>query len=109
MFLFGLRDIEHLRRVLTVVLLYAVALFLCLLLFPPGPFYAISAALTLQSAGAIVFDYGNNLRAMAREAGVSDAFAYPGFVPAYIRPQFCEGRGPFRWATLSTRRPPSAR
>ena len=51
--------------------------------------------------GSIVFDYGNNLRAQANEAGVADAFDYPGFVPAFIRPQFCEGRGPFRWAALS--------
>ena len=54
-----------------------------------------------SAAGAIVFDYGNNLRAQAQEAGVADAFDYPGFVPAFIRPQFCEGRGPFRWAALS--------
>jgi len=51
--------------------------------------------------GAVVFDYGNNLRGQAYKAGFSDAFAYPGFVPAYIRPMFCEGRGPFRWAALS--------
>ncbi|MEW6046196.1 MAG: urocanate hydratase [Bacillota bacterium] len=51
--------------------------------------------------GAVVFDYGNNLRGQAHKAGFSDAFAYPGFVPAYIRPMFCEGRGPFRWAALS--------
>jgi urocanate hydratase len=57
--------------------------------------------LAFQRAGAIVFDYGNNLRAQAQEAGVDDAFDYPGFVPAFIRPQFCEGRGPFRWAALS--------
>jgi urocanate hydratase len=57
--------------------------------------------LAFQRAGAIVFDYGNNLRAQAFEAGVTDAFDYPGFVPAFIRPQFCEGRGPFRWAALS--------
>ena len=54
-----------------------------------------------RRAGAVVFDYGNNLRAFAKEEGVEDAFAYPGFVPAFIRPQFCEGRGPFRWAALS--------
>ena len=54
-----------------------------------------------SAAGAVVFDYGNNLRALAQEAGVEDAFDYPGFVPAFIRPQFCEGRGPFRWAALS--------
>jgi urocanate hydratase len=59
------------------------------------------AMLAFQRAGAVVFDYGNNLRAMAQEAGVADAFDYPGFVPAFIRPQFCEGRGPFRWAALS--------
>ena len=52
-------------------------------------------------AGAVVFDYGNNLRGMARDAGYADAFAYPGFVPAYIRPLFCEGKGPFRWVALS--------
>ncbi|HEY6103655.1 MAG TPA: urocanate hydratase [bacterium] len=51
--------------------------------------------------GCIVFDYGNNLRGQAKEAGFADAFAYPGFVPAYIRPLFCEGKGPFRWAALS--------
>ena len=54
-----------------------------------------------RAAGSIAFDYGNNLRAQALEAGVADAFDYPGFVPAFIRPQFCEGRGPFRWAALS--------
>jgi urocanate hydratase len=52
-------------------------------------------------AGAAVFDYGNSLRAEARTAGYSRAFDYPGFVPAYIRPLFCEGKGPFRWAALS--------
>src|SRR5207302_8800350 len=51
--------------------------------------------------GAYVFDYGNNLRGEAREAGVAEAFSYPGFVPAYIRPLFCRGVGPFRWAALS--------
>jgi urocanate hydratase len=61
----------------------------------------VRAMLDLQRAGAVVFDYGNNLRAQARDAGVADAFDYPGFVPAFIRPQFCEGRGPFRWAALS--------
>ena len=61
----------------------------------------VRAMLAFQRAGAIVFDYGNNLRAQAQEAGVADAFDYPGFVPAFIRPQFCEGRGPFRWAALS--------
>ncbi|MEA2620278.1 MAG: urocanate hydratase, partial [Chloroflexota bacterium] len=61
----------------------------------------VRAMLDFQRAGAIVFDYGNNLRAQAEEAGVANAFDYPGFVPAFIRPQFCEGRGPFRWAALS--------
>ncbi len=61
----------------------------------------VRAMLEFQRAGAVVFDYGNNLRAMAKEAGVDDAFDYPGFVPAFIRPQFCEGRGPFRWVALS--------
>ena len=55
----------------------------------------------LPARRRVVFDYGNNLRAQAQEAGVADAFDYPGFVPAFIRPQFCEGRGPFRWAALS--------
>jgi urocanate hydratase len=55
----------------------------------------------LQDAGAVTFDYGNNLRTEARDAGVADAFEIPGFVPAYIREQFCEGRGPFRWVALS--------
>ena len=59
------------------------------------------AILDLQKAGAIAFDYGNNLRGHALEAGVENAFDYPGFVPAYIRPLFCEGQGPFRWAALS--------
>ena len=58
--------------------------------------------LDLQSAGAVVFDYGNNLRQRAFDAGVSDRrSSYPGFVPAYIRPLFCEGKGPFRWVALS--------
>ena len=61
----------------------------------------VRAMLDFQRNGAIVFDYGNNLRAQARDAGVENAFDYPGFVPAFIRPQFCEGRGPFRWAALS--------
>ena len=61
----------------------------------------VKAMLELQKKGAIVFDYGNNLRTQAYEAGVKDAFNYPGFVPAYIRPLFCEGKGPFRWAALS--------
>jgi urocanate hydratase len=59
------------------------------------------AMLDFQRGGAVTFDYGNNLRAQAKEAGVADAFDYPGFVPAFIRPQFCEGRGPFRWVALS--------
>ena len=61
----------------------------------------VRAMLAFQAAGAVVFDYGNNLRAQAQEAGVENAFDYPGFVPAFIRPQFCEGRGPFRWVALS--------
>jgi len=55
----------------------------------------------MQKRGSIVFDYGNNLRGQAKAAGFDEAFAYPGFVPAYIRPLFCQGRGPFRWAALS--------
>jgi urocanate hydratase len=61
----------------------------------------VEAMLAMQAAGAEVFDYGNNLRAFAKEAGCARAFDYPGFVPAYIRPQFCVGRGPFRWVALS--------
>ena len=61
----------------------------------------VRAMLDLKARGAIVFDYGNNLRQRAFDAGVTDAFDYPGFVPAYIRPLFCEGKGPFRWAALS--------
>lgn len=61
----------------------------------------VQAMLDMQKAGSIVFDYGNNIRQNALKQGVKDAFAFPGFVPAYIRPQFCEGRGPFRWAALS--------
>ena len=57
--------------------------------------------LQLKDKGAITFDYGNNLRAMAKENGVENAFDFPGFVPAYVRPLFCEGKGPFRWAALS--------
>lgn len=57
--------------------------------------------LTLKDRGAITFDYGNNLRAYAKQGGVENAFDFPGFVPAYIRPLFCEGKGPFRWAALS--------
>jgi urocanate hydratase len=61
----------------------------------------VRAMLEFQRTGAVVFDYGNNLRAQALEAGVEDAFSYPGFVPAFIRPLFCEGNGPFRWVALS--------
>ncbi len=61
----------------------------------------VDAMLELRRLGSHVFDYGNNLRAFAEEGGVRDAFAYPGFVPAYIRPLFCEGMGPFRWVALS--------
>ena len=61
----------------------------------------VQAMLALRRAGAEVFDYGNNLRQRAFDAGVSDAFEFPGFVPAYIRPLFCEGKGPFRWVALS--------
>ncbi|MGI6365804.1 MAG: urocanate hydratase [Bacillota bacterium] len=61
----------------------------------------VQAMLDMQKAGAIVFDYGNNIRQNAYKQGVADAFNFPGFVPAYIRPQFCEGRGPFRWVALS--------
>jgi urocanate hydratase len=61
----------------------------------------VKAMLDLQKAGAIVFDYGNNLRAQAQKAGVTNAFDFPGFVPAFIRPLFCEGKGPFRWVALS--------
>jgi urocanate hydratase len=59
------------------------------------------AILDLQKMGAVCFDYGNNLRGQAQKAGVKNAFSYPGFVPAYIRPLFCEGKGPFRWVALS--------
>jgi urocanate hydratase len=61
----------------------------------------VSAMLELQRRGSIAFDYGNNIRRMAADRGVSDAFAIPGFVPKYIRPLFAEGRGPFRWVALS--------
>ena len=57
--------------------------------------------LTLMKKGAICFDYGNNLRGQAKKAGVKNAFDFPGFVPAYVRPLFCEGKGPFRWVALS--------
>ena len=61
----------------------------------------VGAIRALQSAGADAFDYGNALRGLAAEHGDTEAFAYPGFVPAYIRPLFCEGKGPFRWVALS--------
>ncbi len=61
----------------------------------------VEAMLTFQQKGSVVFDYGNNLRQRAYDAGVKNAFDYPGFVPAYIRPLFCEGKGPFRWVALS--------
>jgi urocanate hydratase len=61
----------------------------------------VRAMLALRSRGAVTFDYGNNIRAQAVTAGVSNAFEIPGFVPEYIRPLFCEGKGPFRWAALS--------
>jgi urocanate hydratase len=61
----------------------------------------VEAMLEYVRAGSYVFDYGNNLRGEAQQAGVEDAFTYPGFVPAYIRPLFCRGIGPFRWAVLS--------
>lgn len=61
----------------------------------------VTAMLEMQNKGAITFDYGNNIRQVAHDEGVENAFAFPGFVPAYIRPQFCEGKGPFRWVALS--------
>jgi urocanate hydratase len=61
----------------------------------------VRAMLDLQKRGAVTFDYGNNIRAQAQKAGVKNAFDFPGFVPAYVRPLFCEGKGPFRWAALS--------
>lgn len=61
----------------------------------------VEAMLEMKKQGAVVFDYGNNLRTQAFKEGVKDAFSYPGFVPAYIRPLFCEGKGPFRWVALS--------
>ncbi len=59
------------------------------------------AMLRFQQTGSVVFDYGNNLRGQAKTGGLKNAFDYPGFVPAYVRPLFCEGKGPFRWAALS--------
>lgn len=61
----------------------------------------VGAMLEFQKKGAIVFDYGNNIRQVAKDEGIMNAFDFPGFVPAYIRPLFCEGKGPFRWAALS--------
>ena len=61
----------------------------------------VEAMLALRARGAVTFDYGNNIRAQARRAGVENAFDIPGFVPEYVRPLFCEGKGPFRWAALS--------
>lgn len=61
----------------------------------------VKAMLEMQQKGAITFDYGNNIRQVAKDEGVENAFDFPGFVPAYIRPLFCEGKGPFRWVALS--------
>ncbi len=61
----------------------------------------VKAMLEMQAKGAVAFDYGNNIRQVAYNEGVKDAFNFPGFVPAFIRPQFCEGKGPFRWVALS--------
>ena len=61
----------------------------------------VEAMLEMQRRGAVTFDYGNNIRTVAFDAGVRDAFAFPGFVPEYVRPLFCEGKGPFRWVALS--------
>src|ERR1700757_743268 len=61
----------------------------------------VQGMLDLQKLGAVTFDYGNNIRTFAFQQGVQDAYSFPGFVPAYIRPLFCEGKGPFRWAALS--------
>ena len=61
----------------------------------------VQAMLTLQARGAATLDYGNNIRQMAKDMGVANAFDFPGFVPAYVRPLFCEGKGPFRWVALS--------
>jgi urocanate hydratase len=62
---------------------------------------AVEAMVALQKRGAVVFDYGNNIRQRAYDAGFEEAFAFPGFVPAFVRPLFCEGKGPFRWVALS--------
>ncbi|WP_368505077.1 urocanate hydratase [Alkalihalophilus sp. As8PL] len=61
----------------------------------------VKAMLEMMAKGAVTFDYGNNIRQVAKDEGVENAFDFPGFVPAYIRPQFCEGKGPFRWVALS--------
>lgn len=61
----------------------------------------VQAMLDMMEKGAVTFDYGNNIRQVAKDEGVENAFDFPGFVPAYIRPQFCEGKGPFRWVALS--------
>jgi len=61
----------------------------------------VDAMLAFKSRGAVTFDYGNNIRAQAKIAGIENAFDIPGFVPEYVRPLFCEGKGPFRWAALS--------
>jgi urocanate hydratase len=61
----------------------------------------VSAMLQMRARGAITFDYGNNIRTVAHDAGLAHAFDFPGFVPAYVRPLFCEGKGPFRWVALS--------
>lgn len=61
----------------------------------------VKAMLKMMEKGAVTFDYGNNIRQVAKDEGVENAFDFPGFVPAYIRPQFCEGKGPFRWVALS--------
>ncbi|MFC9598152.1 urocanate hydratase [Peribacillus butanolivorans] len=61
----------------------------------------VRAMLEMMEKGAVTFDYGNNIRQVAKDEGVENAFDFPGFVPAYIRPQFCEGKGPFRWVALS--------
>ncbi|MEH7118209.1 urocanate hydratase, partial [Neobacillus vireti] len=61
----------------------------------------VKAMLKMQEKGAVTFDYGNNIRQVAKDEGVANAFDFPGFVPAYIRPLFCVGKGPFRWAALS--------
>jgi urocanate hydratase len=61
----------------------------------------VRAILAFKEKGAIALDYGNNIRAMAHDKGVADAFSYPGFVEAYVRPLFCQGKGPFHWVALS--------